>query len=362
MELLSNEKSFVALCATEADRDAWLADIAEWAAAAAGNNNNIRASMAAGGGGEGTPSKTSAFRSNDRDVERPPNEIQAVEVVGTEERTELNEKTGKVAKQWTVYVFRVTTYGGSSWQLDQRYSAVLDFHKNACKKTASDAVNNFPFPEKTIFTGGKKLISQRCSAFQLYFRLLLELEERPTPLADFLAPPGDGSGITQQQVPPPPPPPPKPTGGSDPFSASARALAAGTVSTTNPDPPPPPPPPKPLKPAALDQTNAPTPVAPAPTPVAPSRAPPVAPSRPPPTPPGRAPPTPPTTTTAGAGAAPPSRPPPRPPPLPPSSPAAAGAASQSGANEDDLFMQGCVPLNAFCLCLSLPLSCLSSFF
>jgi hypothetical protein len=104
MELLSNEKSFVALCATAADRDAWLADIAEWADAANGSSGPL------GPLGAGLKSRA-AFRHRgsgaDAGLGRPADEARAVDLVGTEERTEKHEKTGKVTKQWTVYFFQV---------------------------------------------------------------------------------------------------------------------------------------------------------------------------------------------------------------------------------------------------------------
>jgi hypothetical protein len=109
MELLSNEKSFVALCATAADRDAWLADIAEWADAANGRSEPLGPL----GAGDGLKSRA-AFRHRgsgaDGGLGRPADEARAVDLVGTEERTEKHEKTGKVTKQWTVYFFPV--WGG----------------------------------------------------------------------------------------------------------------------------------------------------------------------------------------------------------------------------------------------------------
>lgn len=109
MELLSNEKSFVALCATTADRDAWLADIAEWADAA---NGSTSGGATSGGGplGNGDAKSRSAFRhrsEGDAGLGRPADEARAVDLVGTEERTEKNEKTGKVEKHWTVYLLQV---------------------------------------------------------------------------------------------------------------------------------------------------------------------------------------------------------------------------------------------------------------
>jgi hypothetical protein len=181
-ELLGKEKTFVALASSEVERDEWLRDITSWSAAAASasftaststskapssTSNSKRLTMlggcvmggvgggggaaAGGGGGGGGGGKAQQpFRSANDTTERPLDEIKAVAVVGSEERSEVNAK-GKTTKTWSVYQLKVAQYGGNSWIVNKRYSSLLEFHKQTKKATGSEAIENFPFPEKTIF-------------------------------------------------------------------------------------------------------------------------------------------------------------------------------------------------------------------
>ena len=184
-ELLGKEKTFVALASSEVERDEWLRDITSWSAAAAsasftastststskapsstskskrltmlggsvmggGGGGGGAAAGGGGGGGGGGGKAQQPFRSANDTTERPLDEIKAVAVVGSEERSEVNAK-GKTTKTWSVYQLKVAQYGGNSWIVNKRYSSLLEFHKQTKKATGSEAIENFPFPEKTIF-------------------------------------------------------------------------------------------------------------------------------------------------------------------------------------------------------------------
>jgi len=238
-EVLSANKTFIAICANSEIRDLWFNDLED----NIGNLMNTR---------------RGSFVNRDSLVDKDGAEIKEVSVIGWEERTE--EPAG------TYYKFQCTTWGGQSWTVLKRYSEVLALHNKMKAGLGHESLKNFPFPVKSMFNSGDKLKTKRKVSFELYFRLVLELETIPLDVGRFF---GEGRSDDGAPVMPSSPQPTasnkgftkrpsKEAGGANPFAVldeSKRGLGAGggTPPTVPPKPngstKPPKPGPKPTRPA-----------------------------------------------------------------------------------------------------------------
>ena len=83
------------------------------------------------------------------------------------------------------------------WTTLKRYSEVLALHSKMKASLGHESLKNFPFPVKSMFNSGDKLKQKRKNSFELYFRLVLELEAIPLEVNRFF---GDGGGAMSKCV------------------------------------------------------------------------------------------------------------------------------------------------------------------